>query len=361
MSCNSPTAIGPQFLRILTFGFILTLSQLAFGESLQTLSFPVNKGTIKVVNGNSDRADWQSVPAYDEDAPDDASPNNYLSVQVANDADFLFFRFLLEESDAYGFRHNLYLDTDQDRETGFIGTGADGFLSAGADYLVQGGSVFRFSGPAQNEWGWTFLEDIAWDATKPLDVETAVRRTAIGNPAAFDFFMNAANFDLGTPEDFYPDTAALPAGDFYTYEVGNIATVGIDELTAAIRSGTTNNRFDLNRDGKIDGADRVHWVEVLNRTYFGDANLDGQFNTGDFITVFQAGEYEDTIAGNSRWGTGDWDGDGDFTSSDFVAAFQGAGFEQGPRAAVASVPEPGSAAWIAFGLIGLRFRRRIRN
>lgn len=340
MSCNSAPLYVFPFCRLLAASLLLIVSTVARGESLQTLSFPVAKGVIQVVNGNADRSDWKNVPIYDEDGFDDATPNNYREVQVANDADFLYFHFLMEESDEYGFRHNLYLDTDQDRETGFIGTGADGFLSAGADYLMQGGSLFRFSGPAQNEWGWTLLEDITWDATKPIDIETAVRRSAIGNPAAFDFFLNASNFDLGMPEDFYPDSAASPAGGFLSYEVGTIAVIGIDELTEAIRNGTTNNLFDLNHDGQINGMDRVYWVETLNKTYFGDANLDGQFNTGDFITVFQAGEYEDAIAGNSRWSTGDWDGDGDFTSSDFVSAFQGAGFEMGPRAAVASVPEP---------------------
>jgi hypothetical protein len=54
----------------------------------------------------------------------------------------------------------------------------------------------------------------------------------------------------------------------------------------------------------------------------GDANLDGVFNSRDLVVIFQAGEYEDRIPGNSTWSDGDWDGDGDFTSSDLVQAFQ---------------------------------------
>ncbi|MCA9169643.1 MAG: PEP-CTERM sorting domain-containing protein, partial [Planctomycetales bacterium] len=59
--------------------------------------------------------------------------------------------------------------------------------------------------------------------------------------------------------------------------------------------------------------------------------------------------------------TGDWNGDADFDSSDFVAAFQAGGYENGPRAAVAQVPEPGSMAMIGFGMWLLLFRERLRH
>jgi hypothetical protein len=54
----------------------------------------------------------------------------------------------------------------------------------------------------------------------------------------------------------------------------------------------------------------------------GDSNRDGQFNSADLVMTFQAGEYEDTLAGNSKWTEGDWNGDGDFTTGDLVMAFQ---------------------------------------
>ena len=42
--------------------------------------------------------------------------------------------------------------------------------------------------------------------------------------------------------------------------------------------------------------------------------------------VFQAGEYEDNLVGNSTWAEGDWNGDGEFDSADLVLAFQDNGF-----------------------------------
>ena len=60
----------------------------------------------------------------------------------------------------------------------------------------------------------------------------------------------------------------------------------------------------------------------------GDANLDGLFDSSDMVLVFQAGQYEDGVPGNSDWTTGDWDGDGDFTSLDMVLAFQQGTYEK---------------------------------
>lgn len=43
-------------------------------------------------------------------------------------------------------------------------------------------------------------------------------------------------------------------------------------------------------------------MEDLKNTYFGDATLDGEFNSGDFVAAFTAGQYEDALPGDSTWG-----------------------------------------------------------
>ena len=92
-------------------------------------------------------------------------------------------------------------------------------------------------------------------------------------------------------------------------------------------------------------------------TYLGDANLDGEFDSTDFVIVFQGGLFETDIA--AGWEQGDWDGDGLFNSSDFVAAFQDGGYETGPRT-VSAVPEPSTAGMflLATGALLAGLRRR---
>ncbi len=126
-------------------------------------------------------------------------------------------------------------------------------------------------------------------------------------------------------------------------------TVGIDSLSFAVRTDNQDAIYDLNRDSLVSDEDRVYWVKDLQRTFFGDANLDGEFDSGDLIEVFQAGEYEDGVAGNSVWATGDWSGDGEFDTTDLVAAFQDGGYELGPQPPAVSVPEPATIALILAG------------
>jgi hypothetical protein len=54
----------------------------------------------------------------------------------------------------------------------------------------------------------------------------------------------------------------------------------------------------------------------------GDVTGDGRVDSSDLVFLFQVGEYEDRLPGNSTFSEGDWNGDGDFTSSDLVFLFQ---------------------------------------
>lgn len=108
----------------------------------------------------------------------------------------------------------------------------------------------------------------------------------------------------------------------------------INALFVQMRSATPDLAFDLTGDGKVDALDRDELVLNLIGTTYGDADVNGIFNSGDLVRVFIAGGYEDNVAGNSAWESGDWDGDGEFTSADIVLSMQAGGFVP------AAVPAP---------------------
>jgi hypothetical protein len=138
---------------------------------------------------------------------------------------------------------------------------------------------------------------------------------------------------------------------------GDLSAADIDRLSSVVRSGENTLAFDLNDDQIVNMADRATWVEELKRTYFGDSNLDREFNSSDLVLVFQSGQYEDATPQNSGWATGDWNGDGEFDSTDFVTAFQAGGYEKGPRGAI-GVPEPSEGLLVALAIVMICLGKR---
>ena len=140
--------------------------------------------------------------------------------------------------------------------------------------------------------------------------------------------------------------AILQRGDFNGN--GLLDIDDIETLAVEIRSGQNRATFDLDDNGSVNEDDRVIWVHVFRHTWFGDADLNGDFNSNDFVQVFQAGKYE--TGAEAGWSEGDWNGDGVFDSADFITAFQDGGYEQEPRTDAAAVPEPGSWVLLLLGL-----------
>ncbi len=141
--------------------------------------------------------------------------------------------------------------------------------------------------------------------------------------------VNGVQAYLGIPGD-YNGNGVLDAEDL--------------DLQASVGIATQDLTYDLNQDGVVDfEGDRIEWLHTLKEVYVGDANLDGLFDSGDFVEVFTAGKYETGQA--ALWNEGDWNGDLLFDTSDFVAAFTDGGYETGPYGGeVMAVPEP--ATWI---------------
>ncbi len=160
--------------------------------------------------------------------------------------------------------------------------------------------------------------------------------------SAFADLTFVGEFTGTTPGDFNGD-GVLDAQD-------------ADILVAESASGNNNAEFDLNGDQLVNQADVTTWAKDLANTWLGDADVNGEFNSGDLVSIFAAGKYEAGI--DAVWSQGDWTGDLRFDSSDLVAAFADGGYEGGPRGAVSAVPEPTSLGLLLVGLLAMiGFRR----
>ncbi|MEZ6118187.1 MAG: hypothetical protein R3C28_16680 [Pirellulaceae bacterium] len=126
-------------------------------------------------------------------------------------------------------------------------------------------------------------------------------------------------------------------------DINGDGLVDVTDLNQVISDANTSDvywlRSDTNGDFRVNTQDVHAWVKEITQTSIGDANLDGKFDSNDFVQVFTAGQYEDNIVANSTWDTGDWNGDQEFDTADFVAAFQDGGYESEANR-VQSVPEP---------------------
>jgi hypothetical protein len=137
---------------------------------------------------------------------------------------------------------------------------------------------------------------------------------------------------------------------------GDIDARDLDELSLSIRHGIINSRYDLNSDGIVSDLDLRYVVERLMGTWFGDANLDGQFNSTDLVDVLAAGTYEADV--DAGWSNGDFDGSGRFDSTDLMAALADGGYEQGPRPVAVAVPEPSAFFALNMAILGVVLARR---
>ena len=226
---------------------------------------------------------------------------------------------------------------------------------------------------SNNLSGWNFSQQdlrnavITWSGLSNADFSGADLRNVDFTSSS----IQAAIFDENTrynqwtifPDGFSPAERGM---NFQPTDIGDFDAsddLGQNDVNLLVqminfsRLTSRKARFDVTNDGSVDSNDLAFWVKDIKRTWFGDSNLDGVFDSSDLVGVFQTNQYEDRIEKNSTWATGDWDGDLEFSTSDLVLAFQDGGFEAGPRNAIATVPEPDSKTLMCFATMLLVFIR----
>ena len=214
------------------------------------------------------------------------------------------------------------------------------------------GEVTDFEGNVRDYTGlnWSRIHSpfgVTWRSTKPLDeIE--------GNYIASFRYLDAEENGWDITFSYSARQPTGIDGDLNYDRLLNLDD--LDVMTRNVALGSTNDRLNLNGDDHVDVDDVHYWVLDLKNSWIGDANLDGEFNSGDFVDVFAAGKYEtDELA---SWSEGDWNADQRFDSGDFVAAFQGGGYEMGARVTAAAVPEP--SGWLLAAL-AITFSTRLRR
>lgn len=195
-----------------------------------------------------------------------------------------------------------------------------------------------------------------------IDNEAAIELTGQMGVAFFRAFLNGEDDYLQyLSPDYYADLPVRFSNRSDVTKDGAINQNDIDRLHRQLFRGRFAAQYDIDRDADLDQDDLSILIHEGLNTYFGDANLDGEFNSGDLVDVFQAGEYEDGVEANSSWDSGDWNGDGEFDTGDLVRAFQDGGFEKGPRESVATVPEPSGTIMEMSAVLFLGVRRRRKS
>jgi hypothetical protein len=196
-------------------------------------------------------------------------------------------------------------------------------------WILDNGQILRYSGGVSTligtvveaEWSPAFVTAFFWDSEELVfggRSELWGQEPYKATQGGIEFM---GNYSFG-PNDFN----TVPLGTYSTYQL--------------MRSGDMAYLYDGDQFIRtaLDVANFVHMSDthVLLKHYTeatgsellqydlppGDANLDGLFDSSDLVHLFQLGEYEDALAGNSSRATGDFDGDNEFDTSDLVLAFQ---------------------------------------
>jgi hypothetical protein len=319
-AANATPRVGPLVVSEIQYNPLLT-------DAVKTAYPTVSENDLEFVeihnptNAAVDLADWRLRGAIDFDFASGTSLAAGQSVVVVrfDPADPEYVNELNAFRMAYGIDDGVTL----------VG-GASGQLSDSAELVV----LLRPDPSGVNTDVVRVLEDeVLYDDLGPWPINADGSGNSIQRLSMTSFGNDGSSW-FGGPATPGTQSTSLP-GDLDGN--GTVDAADINALFEQMRSPTPDLSFDLNGDSQVDALDRDVLIKQLIGTYYGDANLDGVFNSGDLVTVLGELQYEDAIPGNSTWETGDWNGDGDFTTADLVLAFADGGYVAGDaRPTVAS-------------------------
>ncbi len=217
----------------------ITVSRVAtVSITVQTVDESViHSNPVTQINVDGLLSEWQTLRYFDDD-PDDVTgaenPVDYLRSAMAHDTRYFYLTFSNDGQDLtllQDWLFTVYLDTDSNSATGY-----QGGLGIGADIMQQGGAVHTYSGTG-DDWTWTALATTP-RAANGSNVEIAIPRQAIGDPASLRFVLIGDNLSIGgAVEDVVPDGTYVPASAtrYLSYQTNGAAS---EPAASAALNGT---------------------------------------------------------------------------------------------------------------------------
>ena len=166
--------------------------------------------------------------------------------------------------------------------------------------------------------------DIVMDQAQTFNVFFGIELDVVGlpSPANVTDFLQRSNGLIHV----LSDTGNVSATNIVMIPAGTTSkTVYVQILDDLVAEPNENFflKFSTDNVGGAAGASLLVPGAIAGP---GDANLDGVFDSSDFVKAFQGGRYENGPP--ATWEQGDWNGDNQFDTSDFVEAFSAGWYEQ---------------------------------
>ena len=118
------------------------------------------------------------------------------------------------------------------------------------------------------------------------------------------------------------DVLLIAQADFTEDDM--LAADDIDLLMAASHSPEPRLRFDLTEDRRVDRDDTDRWLRDFADTWYGDADLNGEVDLADFLTLSKS------FGGPGGWSDGDFDGNRVVNFDDFLLLAAGIDHDGSP-------------------------------
>ena len=181
---------------------------------------------------------WRNMTSDDEVDPADDLSNDHLDIMeayAANTPTLLMFKIVLFSTvvDGRSYYYRVFIDSDQNKNTGYRTYINDHLLAIGADYLIEYNKryagLYRFSGASQSSWRWRRIGDtddgrVAYEKDGNTLI-LKIYRSDICNPSTFDLVYNTEK--TGTDKiDWAPD----PYNDTSYYSTYTVADEAWGEL-----------------------------------------------------------------------------------------------------------------------------------